>query len=281
MVELSEVESRLGSMFQAVARQVPEGPVAIAPPSGPLKLVLGDGAETERYQDPGGDARCENDTNALGLPRWRRRGAVAGVVVATLAIASGAAAATGWLSPSAVKHNMQVAMTPASSIVGSEDPGSVPGAVLQVSMAGPDGAVLNVTSDSGHAGHLAATTCVTLTVTTASGEPVPWATLVDVGGCTLLGTESVGHPIARGTVGGEETRSTWLAPSGQGYDIFFGGPERGATSVALRNDKNTPGAVGKVVKGWYVIYIGTGRADAFDKLTFLNAEGKIMASSVW
>jgi len=97
----------------------------------------------------------------------------------------------------------------------------------------------------------------------------------------VLGTESVRSPIAPGAMGLGQTRSTWLAPSGQGYDIFFGGPERGATSVTLRNDKNTPGAVGKVVKGWYVIYIGTGRAAAFDKLTFLNAEGKIIASSRW
>jgi hypothetical protein len=281
MVELSEVEDRLGSMFQAVARQVPDGPVTTAAPLAPLELVSGEGAEAERHQGPGGDARLENGTNPLGSPRWRRRGAVAGVIVATLAIASGAAAATGWLSPSAVSHNVQVAMTPAGSIVGSEDPGVVPGAVLRVSMAGPDGTVLRVTSDSGHAGDLAAATCVTLTVTAASGEPVAWATLVDVGGCAVLGTESVRSPIAPGAMGLGQTRSTWLAPSGQGYDIFFGGPERGATSVTLRNDKNTPGAVGKVVKGWYVIYIGTGRAAAFDKLTFLNAEGKIIASSRW
>jgi hypothetical protein len=180
------------------------------------------------------------------------------VIVATLATASAAAAATGWLSPSAVSHNVQVAMTPAGSIVGSEDPGVVPGAVLRVSMAGPDGTVFRVTSDSGHAGDLAAATCVTLTVTAASGEPVAWATLVDVGGCAVLGTESVRNPIAPRAVGAGQTRSTWLAPSGQGYDIFFGGPERGATSVTLRSEKNRPGAVGKVVKGWYVIYIGTG-----------------------
>jgi hypothetical protein len=157
----------------------------------------------------------------------------------------------------------------------------VPGAILRVSMAGPDGAVLHVTSDSGRAGDMAATTCVTLTVTTASGEPVPWATLVDVGGCTLFGTESVGHPIAPGVGGAGQTRSTWLAPSGQGYEIFFGGPEPGATSVALRNNKGTPGAVGRVVNGWYVIYIGTGRVRTFDKLTFLNAEGQIVASFRW
>ncbi len=172
-------------------------------------------------------------------------------------------------------------MTPASSIVGSEDPGAVPGAVLRVSMAAPDGAVLKVTSDSGHAGDLAAATCVTLTVTTESGGPVPWASLVDKGGCGMLVAQSLGHPLVSPGLGGLGTTSTWLAPSGRGYDIFFGGPERGATSVALRNNKGTSGAVGLVVGGWYVIYIGTGRAGSFDNLTFFNAEGKIVASSRW
>jgi hypothetical protein len=97
----------------------------------------------------------------------------------------------------------------------------------------------------------------------------------------MLVAESLGHPLVSSDLGGLGTRSTWLAPSGQGYDIFFGGPERGATSVALRNNKGTSGAVGLVVSGWYVIYIGTGRAGSFDNLTFFNAEGKIVSSSRW
>jgi hypothetical protein len=213
--------------------------------------------------------------------RWRRRGVGAGAAAATLAIGTGVAAATAWLSPFAVRHNVQAAMTPAASIVGSEDPGAVAGAVLRVRMAGPDGTVLKVTSDSGHAGDLAAATCVTLTVTTASGGPVRWANLVDKGGCGMLVAEALGHPLASSDPGGLGTSSTWLAPSGQGYDIFFGGPEHGATSVALTNAKGNPGASGKVVDGWYVIYIGTGRAGAFDNLTFFNAEGNIVASSRW
>jgi hypothetical protein len=283
MVELSEVEDRLASMFQAVARQVPEEPVTGPAPLTTLQLRPGGGAGPAAPAPCGGGALPEG-TSPVGSPRparWRRRGAAAGVVAATLAIGTGAAAATGWLSPSAVRHNVGVAMGPAGSIVGSEDPGAVPGAVLRVSMAGPDGAVLNVTSDSGRAGDLAAATCVTLTVTTASGGPVPWASLADKGGCGMVVAESLGHPIAPAPLGAGQTRSTWLAPSGQGYDIFFGGPEPGATSVVLTNGRGKPGAAGKVVDGWYVIYIGTGRAGAFDNLTFLNAGGKVVASSRW
>ena len=72
----------------------------------------------------------------------------------------------------------------------SEDPGAVPGAVLRVSMRGPEGTVLHVTSDSGHAGDSVAATCVTLTVTTTGGGPVPSASPVDTGGCGIVGTES-------------------------------------------------------------------------------------------
>ena len=80
---------------------------------------------------------------------------------------------------------------------------------------------------------------------------------------------------------GLETRSSWLAPSGQGYDIFFGGPVPRAASVALTSSKGDVGAEGKVVKGWYVIYITTERFGAFDHLSLFDTAGKVVNSSPW
>jgi hypothetical protein len=73
MLELSEVEDRLGLMFRAVARQVPDGPVTTPAPLAPLHLVSGEGADAERYQGLGGEAAWRT----APTPFARRPGAAA------------------------------------------------------------------------------------------------------------------------------------------------------------------------------------------------------------
>ncbi len=140
MVEMSEAEAKLASMFQAVARQVPDTPPA--DDGAGDELVEAGVGTTDGTRPLDGETLEAGASGVVLRPRprnWRSFGAGAGLVAALVAVGTGVAAATGMLSPSAVQRNLDRVMTPAISILGSTDPASVPGAVVRVTTPGPRG----------------------------------------------------------------------------------------------------------------------------------------------
>jgi hypothetical protein len=208
----------------------------------------------------------------------RRPRATAVVVVSgVLLVGTGVAAATGALSPSAIKQNAQHALTPAGSILGSPDPASVPGAVVRLSTPGPEGTVLQVTSDAGTYNDLAAASCVTITISEPNGSAAPGSQEADKGGCAVVGTSSLDDPLPVGdAVSAGETVTTWSSPSGQSYTIEFGEGPAGTAAVAFTDAQDDVGAKAVAVNGWYAVYIASGLYTSFDNLSFFNDAGQMI-----
>lgn len=279
MAELSDVEARLSSLFQAVARQVPDEPAAGWAPADGLDLYTGDAGDGSQEALEMPDASAA--TGSSGAGRWRRRATGAAVISGAVIIGTGVAAATGMLSPSAVQQNVQHTLTPAMSMLGSPDPAAVPGAVVRLTTPGPEGTVLQVVSDDGNNNDLVAGSCVAVTVMMPSGAPAPGAADADRGGCEGVVAESLGGTLPaadRTSQGALVTTSWWVAPSGQGYTIEFGDGGPGTAAVALTDAQANIGAKAQAVDGWYAVYIASSLYTTFDNLTFFNASGQVVSS---
>ena len=211
--------------------------------------------------------------------KWRRRGVGATIAVGAVMLGTGIAAATGALSPSAVSANINQALTPAQSIVGSADPLAVLGAVVQLTAAGPEGTVIKVITDEGNDNALAAGSCATLTVTTANAPSAP----ADMGGCYFAGATSLGSPLSsseqeQASLGPLWETAIWKSPTGQVYTIGFGHASSGTGSVALTNGQGNVASEVQPVDGWYAIYLTSSEFDTFDYLELLNSVGQLISS---
>jgi hypothetical protein len=215
--------------------------------------------------------------------RWRRPAIIGALLAGTVGVGAGVAAATGALSPSAISANVGQALAPAQSIVGSVDPLAVPGTVLRVTAAGPEGTVLTVFSHNGNANNLAAGSCETLTLTNPNGSPAPGSSHADTGGCDVAFAGSLAEPLSasqqgQALVGPLSQTAEWSSPTGQIYTIQFGQAPLGTTMVALANADGNVASQVQVVNGWYVTYLTSSDFTTFDNLEFLNPAGQVIST---
>lgn len=286
MTDFSDFETRLSMMFERVVAQVFEQPVQTevgGQPRSSLVLIRGELEEGGPREDEDVD---EGVVATLGPPHksWRRRVFIGGVVVCgALVSAVGVAAATGDLSPQGTTQLAQQTLSPAISIVGSKQPGSVPGAVSRIDVPGPGGTVLNVYSDEGNDSPEAAANCVTLTINTPAGLPAPGADSTDSGGCTVVGVSSLGQQLPPSDhslpYAGTQLKATWVSPTGVTYTIFFGDATAGASTVDLIGDDGEVKATLLTNDGWYAIY---GVADQLgdSPLVFMSTTGRGITTKV-
>ena len=230
MAELSDVEARLSSLFQAVARQVPDEPAAGWAPADGLDLYTGDAGDGSQEALEMPDALAA--TGSSGAGRWRRRATGAAVISGAVIIGTGVAAATGCSRRRQSQQNVQHALTPAMSMLGSPDPAAVPGAVVRLTTPGPEGTVLQVRSDlDGNNNDLVAGSCVAVTVMMPSGAPAPGAADADRGGCEGVVAESLGRRSQPQT---EHRRARWSRPPGGSHPPARATPSSSATAAQGR-----------------------------------------------
>lgn len=205
--------------------------------------------------------------------RKSRVGIVAGAAVAVIAAGGGVAAAAGVLP-------LPWSTTKAAvSFMNSANPAAVPGAVVRLSVAGPESTVIKVVSDvvDNTAQHLEY--CSTLSVTGPQGHLDN--TNLNGNGACMFGSAPPGSTTSASQihlVGPTISLSSLRAPSGAIFHIVWGIAPGGAAAVELNNNHGLVGAKGSVAGGYYTIWLPAPDLMAYSSLTFFNSSGETISS---
>ena len=253
MDELTFVEDRFRRVYELVSRQVPD-----VPPS-----LESDDDEFEFDDDP-------HQTERRGT-RWRSAVIGAGISLALVGSAAGAAAASGVFASNATNL-----IGPAGKIMGSQDPGAVPGAVTELSSPGPDGTILTVTAANANSTPYQAGECDTLTVTLPNGQPAPGASTTDTGGCGMILSHSAPlTPDQRTEAGfGGQGVAQWTSTSGIEYTIVYGEAVPNTSAVALEDAiGNIAVKANTTTNPWFAVFLPTESYERYSHIVFISADG--------
>ncbi len=253
MDELTFVEDRLRRVYELVSRQVPDVPPSLESDNG--------GFEFDDYG---------HQTERRGL-RWRSVAIGVGISAALVGAAAGTAAASGVFA-----SNDTNLIGPAGKIMGSQDPGAVPGAVTELSSPGPEGTILTVTAASANSNAYQAGECDTLTVTLPNGQPAPGASSTDTGGCGMIISHSAPLTPEQRTEAGFAGQGVaqWTSTSGIEYTIVYGEADPGTSAVTLEDATGNIGVEANTTTNlWFAVSLPTASYKRYSHIVFISADG--------
>jgi hypothetical protein len=251
MDELTFVEDRLRRVYELVSRQVPD-----IPPS------LGSDDDRLEFDDDPHQAKRRG-------ARWRSAVIGAGISMALFGAAAGAAAASGVFA-----SNVTNLIGPAGEIMGSQDPGAVPGAITELSSPGPDGTILTVTAASTNSNAYQAGECVALRVTLPNGQPAPGT--ADTGECGMIISHSAPLTPEERTEAGFAVGGVaqWTSTSGTEFTIVYGEADPGTSAVALEDAIGNIGVKANMTTNlWFAVFLPTASYERYSHIVFISADG--------
>lgn len=202
--------------------------------------------------------------------RRGRRVAIGASVLAVMAAGSGIAAAAGVFNP----------LTPTPRVLdfmSSTDPVRVPGAILQLSLPGPEGTTLQVVTDNVTTAK-EFDTCLALGIIGRSGQPAANLRLGHASCGDLFAPPGNTVPPQPQQITPSITLERWRSPSGETYDLIYGQSIAGVARVTLANSDGQVGANEPANAHGYVVYIPSASFADYSRLVFTDRSGKVLYS---
>ena len=207
----------------------------------------------------------------------RARRSVIGAGFAALVLVGGAGAAgaaTNWFGLA----DLSVDLGPAQAMIESTDPASAPGAVVQITEAGPAGTTLEVSTATAPQAPTHAGACIALTIIGPGGTPE--GASMGQGACSLV-TAPAGEQVPAGdSTAPDRVTAQWTSPSGRTYVIVYGYVptyvSTSVVSVALADSTGRIATTANTRDGWYVIPLPAATYATHNQIFFRDANGSWM-----